>query len=465
MLKKLFSNKSSASKPAAAIKPSDAKSANRTDKSKSKTGAASRKSSNKQGQSQPKANKPRKKSNKPAAKPKPWDASVFKVAPVDGRIAYPELTLHEQLLHAIYDLGFEYCTPIQAQTLPHTLKGLDVIGKAQTGTGKTAAFLITAIDQILSHPVSERFLHEPRVLVLAPTRELVHQIEQDAKQLTKHTELHTVALVGGEPHEKQRKQLDKTFVDILVATPGRLIDFLMQKQVFLDQVEIMVLDEADRMLDMGFIPQVKQIVRATPAKEQRQTLLFSATFTYDILNLAERWTYQASKFEIEPESVATDTVDQRFYMVADGDKLNYLVKMIQQGELGQTIIFTNRRDQTQRLYDRLKAKGVNAGILSGEIAQNKRTKTLADFKSGKIQFLIGTDVVGRGIHIDGITHVINFFLPQEPENYVHRIGRTGRAGASGQAISLIGEEDAYEVPALEKCLGHKITMQHPPEYT
>ena len=208
LLKKLFSNKNSASKSAEVNKSSDAKSAKRTEKSKSKKGASSRKSLNKHGQSQSKANKPRKKPNKTVAKPAPWDASVFKVAQVDGRIAYPELTLHSQLLHAIYDLGFEYCTPIQAQTLPHTLKGLDVIGKAQTGTGKTAAFLITAIDQILSHPVSERFLHEPRVLVLAPTRELVHQIEQDAKQLTKHTELHTVALVGGEPHEKQRKQLD-----------------------------------------------------------------------------------------------------------------------------------------------------------------------------------------------------------------------------------------------------------------
>jgi ATP-dependent RNA helicase RhlB len=218
------------------------------------------------------------------------------------------------------------------------------------------------------------------------------------------------------------------------------------------------------MLDMGFIPQVKQIVRSTPSKEQRQTLLFSATFTYDVMNLAEQWTVDATQFEIKPERVATETVDQQFYMVADGDKLNFLVDLIQDGGLGQTIIFTNRRDQTQRLFDKLSRKNINVGILSGEIAQNKRTKTLADFKSGRIQFLIGTDVVGRGIHIDGVTHVINFFLPQEPENYVHRIGRTGRAGASGQAISLIGEEDAYEVPALEKLLGHKIDMQHPPQF-
>ncbi len=420
---------------------------------------ANNKANNKTRQSDKAAQKSPNKPTKPA-----WDPSQFKVPAEEGRLAYPELSLHPELLHSIYDLGFEYCTPIQAQTLPHTLKGLDVIGKAQTGTGKTAAFLITAIDQLLSHPVAkeDRYYNEPRVLVLAPTRELVHQIEQDAKELTKHTNLHTVSLVGGEPQDKQRKQLDKAPVDIMAATPGRLIDFVMQKLVYLDQVEVLVLDEADRMLDMGFIPQVKQIVRSTPMKENRQTLLFSATFTYDILNLAERWTYDATKFEIEPESVATETVDQQFYMVADGDKLDFLLSLINRGDLGQTIIFTNRRDQTQTLYNRLKKAGVSVGVLSGEVAQAKRTKTLADFKQGKIQYLIGTDVVGRGIHIDGITHVINFYLPQEPENYVHRIGRTGRAGASGQAISFIGEEDAYEVPALEKCLGHKIDMQHPP---
>ena len=459
MFKKLFSKSSSTSnKPAASGKsaPSAKKHAG-----KGKSPAAKKPSHTNSNKS---ASTGKPKQNKAPAKKVEWDASSFKVAPAEGKIAYPDLDLNKDLLHSIFDLGFEYCTPIQAITLPHTLQGLDVIGKAQTGTGKTAAFLITAIDQVLASPIEERFLAEPRVLILAPTRELVHQIEQDAQELTKHTGLHCVALVGGEPQDKQRRLLDKAFTDILVATPGRLIDFVNQKAVFLDQVEILVLDEADRMLDMGFIPQVKQIVRSTPEREQRQTLLFSATFSYDVMNLAERWTVDATQFEIEPDRVATETVDQKFYMVADGDKLNFLVKLILNGGLGQTIIFTNRRDQTQRLYEKLSRKNINVGILSGEIPQAKRTKTLADFKSGKIQFLIGTDVVGRGIHIDGVTHVINFFLPQEPENYVHRIGRTGRAGATGQAISLIGEEDAYEVPALEKCLGHKIDMEHPPEF-
>lgn len=468
MLKKLFSKVSKATS-------AQASTSNNKGHAAKGSNAAAKKHGNKPNHANatnPKATHKPQSSKKPSGKQdivktiKPeWDISEFKVAPQEGRIAYPDLNLHKDLLQSIYHMGFEYCTPIQAISLPQTLKGLDVIGKAQTGTGKTAAFLITAIDQILSNPIEgDRFLAEPRVLILAPTRELVHQIEQDAKGLTKYTDLHCVSLVGGEPQEKQRKQLNKAYTDILVATPGRLIDFVMQKAVFLDQVEIMVLDEADRMLDMGFIPQVKQIVRSTPDKSQRQTLLFSATFNYDVMNLAERWTVEATQFEIEPENVAIDTVEQLFYMVADGDKLNFLVSLILDGGLGQTIVFTNRRDQTQRLYEKLSRKNISVGILSGEIAQSKRTQTLADFKSGKIQFLIGTDVVGRGIHIDGVSHVINFFLPQEPENYVHRIGRTGRAGATGQAISLIGEEDAYEVPALEKLLGHKIDMMHPPEF-
>ncbi|NRB42768.1 MAG: ATP-dependent RNA helicase RhlB, partial [Pseudomonadales bacterium] len=217
-----------------------------------------------------------------------------------------------------------------------------------------------------------------------------------------------------------------------------------------------------RMLDMGFIPQVKQIVRNTPPKENRQTLLFSATFTQDVINLSEQWTMNAVEVEIEPDSVATDTVEQLFYMVSDSEKLDLLTRMIQQGDIKHCIIFANRRDQCQWLYKRLQRNRLPVEVLTGEVAQNKRTRTLADFKSGKVRFLIATDVVGRGIHIDGITHVINYNLPQEAENYVHRIGRTGRAGATGIAISLIGEEDAYDVAELEKLLGKKISMVLPP---
>ncbi|CAA0118502.1 ATP-dependent RNA helicase RhlB [BD1-7 clade bacterium] len=393
----------------------------------------------------------------------PWDISDFKVPPAEGKTRFHDLDVDDRLMRAIHQLGFDYCTPVQAKTLPHTLKGLDMIGKAQTGTGKTAAFLITIIDQLLSHPVEgERFHGEPRALVVAPTRELVMQIAEDARQLTEFSGLHVVNLVGGEPYERQHKQLDAGYVDILVATPGRLIDFIQQKHVYLDQVETLVLDEADRMLDMGFIPQVKQIVRYTPPKEDRQTLLFSATFTQDILNLTYRWTFEPEQVEIEPDHVATDTVEQLAYMVSDSEKVRMIRNIIADDEVKHAIIFANRRDQTQRLFDKLKRAGANVGILSGEIAQNKRLRTLEDFKSGKIKTLIATDVVGRGIHIDGITHVINYNLPQEPENYVHRIGRTGRAGATGVAISLIGEEDAYELPTLEKLLGRKFDLEHPP---
>ena len=436
-------------------KPSEAKSETPVKKSPSKQQSSPKKQAKQQHAKKKQANKPK----QPA-----WDISQFQVAEQEGKTRFHDFELHDDLMHSIQGLGFDYCTPIQAMTLPHTLKGLDIIGKAQTGTGKTAAFLITIIDQLLHHPIDgDRYHNEPRALIIAPTRELVQQIAEDAKGLTRFCDLHVVSVVGGESFDKQRKQLDDNYVDILVATPGRLIDFVGRKDIYLDQVEALVLDEADRMLDMGFIPQVKQIVRNTPHKENRQTLLFSATFNQDVLNLSNQWTLDPASVEIEPEHVATDTVEQIAYMVSDSDKFHVLVNILRQPEVGQTIIFANRRDQTQRLYNRVAKAGIKVGILSGEITQAKRTRTLDDFKTGKIKTLIATDVVGRGIHIDGVTHVINYNLPQEPENYVHRIGRTGRAGATGTAISLIGEEDAYEVMDLEKLLGKKMNMILPPD--
>lgn len=398
-------------------------------------------------------------SNKPA-----WDISQYKVPEIEGKTRFHDFQLHDNLMQAIQKVGFDYCTPIQAQTLPHTLKGLDMVGKAQTGTGKTAAFLITIIDQLLCNPREEEYFYEPRALVIAPTRELVQQIAEDAVNLCQFSPLSVVAVVGGEPYEKQMKQLQQSPVDILIATPGRLIDFVERQNVYLDQVETLVLDEADRMLDMGFIPQVKRIVRNTPHKDHRQTLLFSATFTQDIINLSQQWTIDAASVEIEPEHVATDTVKQIAYMVSDREKIKVLGNLLREKEIERAIVFANRRDQTHFIHQRLQKSGLKVGILSGEVPQAKRTRTLELFKDGKIQVLIATDVVGRGIHIDGVSHVINYNLPQEPENYVHRIGRTGRAGASGIAISLIGEEDAYEVSTLEELLGSKMDMQLPPEH-
>jgi ATP-dependent RNA helicase RhlB len=394
-----------------------------------------------------------------------WDINTFDVPEVDGKTRFHDLSIHIDLMQAIHQSGFDYCTPIQAQTLPHTLKGQDVIGKAQTGTGKTAAFLITVMDQLLCHPLEgKRYLSEPRALIIAPTRELVKQIEDDAKKLGQFSDLSIVSLVGGEKFEKQESQLKRDFVDIVVATPGRLIDFVQQKKIYLDRVEIMVLDEADRMLDMGFIPQVKQIVRATPHKENRQTLLFSATFDQDIINLSKQWTIDPYEIEVEAETVTTDNVEQISYMVADSDKVRMIAKLTKEDDVKHAIIFANRKDQSQTLYDKLIGLGCKVGILTGDIQQSKRTQTLKQFKEGKVNVLIATDVVGRGIHIDGITHVINYNLPQEPENYVHRIGRTGRAGAKGIAINLIGEEDTYDVETLETYLGYKLELKLPPEH-
>ena len=365
---------------------------------------------------------------------------------------------------AIDQLGFEFCTPIQAQSLVHTLAGHDVTGKAQTGTGKTAAFLITIINDLLSNPIEEkRYLAEPRALVVAPTRELAIQIASDAAKLTACCDLHTVTLVGGEDYQKQNRALDAKPVDLVVATPGRLLDFVSNDNLYLGLIELLVLDEADRMLDMGFIPQVRQIVARTPRKDCRQTLLFSATFTPEIAELTTRWAMDPIMVEVEPEKVAADAVDQVVYLVTTAAKYNLLYQLVTQPEVEKVMVFSNRRDQVRRLADNLYRNGIDCGLLSGEIAQNKRIRTLEDFKSGKLKVLVATDVAGRGLHIDDVTHVINYTLPEEPEDYVHRIGRTGRAGAVGTSISFACEEDSFLLPAIEEKLGQKLECTHPGE--
>ncbi|MEM1112014.1 MAG: ATP-dependent RNA helicase RhlB [Pseudomonadota bacterium] len=393
----------------------------------------------------------------------PWSIEQFQVEPREGETRFHDLGLQDEIMRGIADLNFQYCSPIQAAILPQTLQGHDAIGKAQTGTGKTAAFLITIFNDLLCHPVEgERFLGEPRALVIAPTRELVMQIAEDAKDLGKFTGLKVVTLIGGMDYQKQLNRLGNELVDLVVATPGRLIDFMTRRDIYLDHVETLVLDEADRMLDMGFIPQVKRIVRATPRKEDRQTLLFSATFDQDIINLSQQWTFHPIKVEIEPESVATDTVDQKVYLVSSEERYKVLNNVIRSPDCDSLIVFANRRDQVRRLHERLRRSGVACGILSGEIPQAKRTRTLDQFKKGEIKVLVATDVAGRGIHVDGISHVVNYNLPEDPEDYVHRIGRTGRAGATGISISFASEDDAFLLPELETLLGHKLDCTHPP---
>jgi len=378
-------------------------------------------------------------------------------------IQFASLNLEDTVQQGIDSLGFEFCSPIQGQILPHTLAGNDAIGKAQTGTGKTAAFLVTIFNDLLSHPIDgERFLGEPRAVIIAPTRELVMQIAADAEDLGKFTGLKTVTLIGGADYQKQLGKVNATPVDIIVATPGRLIDFMERRDLTLDRVEILVLDEADRMLDMGFIPQVKRIVRATPHKENRQTLLFSATFTQDIINLAKQWTFEPITVEIEPERVATASVDQRVYLVASRERFSVLMDLLDTADVERIIIFANRRDQVRRLYEKLRKEGVQCGMLSGEITQAKRTRTLENFKLGRTKVLVATDVAGRGIHVEGISHVVNYNLPEDPEDYVHRIGRTGRAGATGVSISFASEDDAFLLPDIEALLGHPLPCISPP---
>ncbi|MES2606190.1 MAG: DEAD/DEAH box helicase, partial [Pseudomonadota bacterium] len=338
----------------------------------------------------------------------------------------------------------------------------DITGKAQTGTGKTAAFLTAIITDLVNNPLDEeRYVGEPRALIIAPTRELVMQIAKDAKLLVKYTKLKIITLVGGMDYQKQLQDLERGVVDIVVATPGRLIDFVGNKAIWLGMVEMLVIDEADRMLDMGFIPQVRQIIAQTPRKECRQTMLFSATFTDDILTLADRWALDPVKVEVSSPRQTTDNVKQLVYLVTTDQKYSLLYNLIKSDEGERVIVFTNRRDQARKLADNLHRNGIAVGLLSGEVSQPKRVRTLEEFRTAEIQVLVATDVAGRGLHIDDISHVVNFSLPEEADDYVHRIGRTGRAGALGTSISFACEDDSFLLPGIEAKIGMKLPCEHP----
>lgn len=393
-----------------------------------------------------------------------WDISQFRVEPAEGKTRFQDLNLPNSIMHAIADLGFRYCTPIQAEILPATLSGRDASGQAQTGTGKTAAFLITIFTRILRNRVQgKRPPGTPRALILAPTRELVLQIAKDADALSKYTPIKVATVFGGMHYQRQKQQLEGKAVDVIVATPGRLLDFQKQKIVDLSKVEILVIDEADRMLDMGFIPDVRQIINSTPQKEDRQTLFFSATLTDEVQRLALRWTRDPVTVEIQPEQVAADTVDQVIYIVTNKEKYALLYNIITRQNLHRVLVFCNRKDETRKLANMLYRYGINNAVLSGDIPQQKRLKTLEDFKEGKIRVLVATDVAGRGLHIESMSHVINYTLPFDPEDYVHRIGRTGRAGESGTSISFACEDDAFQIPKIQEFLGRELPCIQPEE--
>jgi len=334
-------------------------------------------------------------------------------------------------------------------------------GRAQTGTGKTAAFLISIITHCLNKPLQKQGAGTPRALIIAPTRELAMQIAQDSVGLNQYTGLRTVVLYGGMDYNKQQRQLEEGPVDIVVATPGRLLDFENKNIVKLRNTEIMVIDEADRMLDMGFIPDVRRIIYKTPAKENRQTVLFSATLSDEVMRLAAAWMIDPERIDIEPEQVAVDTVDQQVFIVTDKEKFPLLYNILKRDKPERIIIFANRRDETERLCDALASYEFNCAMLSGAVTQKKRMTILEDFKEGKIKVLVATDVAGRGIHVEGVSHVINFNIPQNPDDYVHRIGRTGRAGATGISITFACEKESFELPAIEELLGEPLKCTMP----
>jgi ATP-dependent RNA helicase RhlB len=393
----------------------------------------------------------------------PWDPAEFTVPPEDGKVRFHDLNLPVEVMHAIYDLGFQYCTPIQSGILNHTLSGADATGRAQTGTGKTAAFLITILTHFSRNPpLKGRKRGTPRALILAPTRELVLQIEKDAKSLARYTDCNAIAVFGGMEYGKQQQLLKEGYIDIVAATPGRLLDFKRKGNIDLSRVEILVIDEADRMLDMGFIPDVRRIIESTPMKGKRQTMFFSATLTPEVNRLAAAWTREAVQIDVTPpQDITLASIDQVLYITTDEEKFTLLFNLITKRNLERVMVFANRRDETQFLKDLLTSRGIHCGLLSGDVSQEQRVRTLEAFRGGRIKVLVATDVAARGLHIEGVSHVVNFSLPLDPQDYLHRIGRTGRAGASGISVSFATETEAYQIPEIETFIGRTLPATHP----
>jgi ATP-dependent RNA helicase RhlB len=374
-------------------------------------------------------------------------------------LAFNSLPLDPRLAQGISESGFTYCTPIQAQTLPVALTGRDIAGQAQTGTGKTAAFLVALYQKLLTEsPHPSRKPTAVRALVVAPTRELAVQIHKDAAVLGRHTGLKLAVVFGGTDYEKQRKQLEEG-VDVLIGTPGRLIDYFKQQVYELRHAHVLVLDEADRMFDLGFIADIRFIMRRLPAPDQRQSMLFSATLSQRVLELAYEHMNNPELVRIEPDKVTIDRIRQVIYFPAMSEKIPLLIGLLRATEAHRTMVFVNTRRMAERLEAVLRANGLNAQALSGDVPQPKRLKFLRAFHEGELAVLIATDVASRGLHIPDVTHIFNFDLPQDAPDYVHRIGRTARAGADGDAISFGCEEYAISLPDIEAFIGHKIPVE------
>ena len=361
----------------------------------------------------------------------------------------------------VAEAGFVFATPIQEKTLPIALAGRDVAGQAQTGTGKTAAFLITIFTRLLRSPHAGQ-ARGPRALVVAPTRELVVQIRDDAERLGKSTGLTTQAVFGGMDYRRQREAL-RASPDLLIGTPGRLIDYERQGATTFREVEILVIDEADRMFDMGFIRDLRKILRRCPPYNRRQTMLFSATLSWRVMELAYEHTNNAEKVEVEPERVGAHGITEVLYHVSSAEKFGLLLGLLEREGGQRVLIFVNRRQTAVDLVRGLSASGYPTRALAGNVPQERRLRILKDFKEGRLAVLVATDVASRGLHIEGVSHVINYDLPQDAEDYVHRIGRTGRAGARGTAVSLACEDCVFSLDAIQKLIGRDIPVDWPSE--
>ncbi len=377
-------------------------------------------------------------------------------------LIFSSLHLPEPVMNGIESAGFNNCTPIQEKVFPLSLKGKDVAAQAQTGTGKTAAFLITILARLLT---TERPKHRgscPRAFIIAPTRELVVQIYDEAQLLGQHTDFSMLAVYGGVDYQKQRERL-RLGVDILIGTPGRLIDYYKQRTYNLKSTEILVVDEADRMFDMGFIKDIRFLLRRLPSYHKRQSMLFSATLSQRVMELGYEHMNLPVKLSVSDEKITVDKVEQVLYHVGKDEKFSLLLGLLKKEGTERTLLFVNTKVVAERITRRLNANGHKTRAITGDIPQPKRLKILKEFKEGSLPIMVATDVASRGLHIEGVTHVINYDLPQDSEDYVHRIGRTARAGASGKAISLACEEYVFSMEEIQELIGTKIPVVWPEE--
>ena len=371
---------------------------------------------------------------------------------------FDQFDLPAAVVDGLHDAGFVNCTPIQAQTLPVSLTGRDVAGQAQTGTGKTAAFLVTLLTRLLALSPDERRL--PSALIVTPTRELARQIYEEAEILARHTDLTMVQVVGGVDYQKQADIL-RQGVDIIICTPGRIIDYYKQKIFKPEGIKVLVIDEADRLLDLGFAKDMRYILRKLPNYEKRQSMLFSATLAYRVMELTYEFMNLPEFIAVTPETVTVEGIEQSLYHVGSDKKVSLLLGLLQREDWSRMLIFVNTKVGVEMLTHKLKGNGWPAEGITGDLPQRKRFRLMEQFKKGQIKILLATDVASRGIHVEDISHVINYDLPQDSENYVHRIGRTARAGKSGRALSLACEHYVFHLEPLEEMLGYKIPVVWP----